>query len=375
MIIGFDASRANKDAKTGTEWYSYNLLLELAKIDNKNRYFLYTPQKLKKKLKKLPDNFEEKVLGWPPKYLWTMIRLSLEMILKAPDILFVPAHIIPLISPKNTITTIMDVGFISRPEIYPKKELKYHKFGLQQAIKKAKIILTISEFTKQEMIDLCGIDPNRIKVINLGFDSGIFKKIEDRGRINKVLGKYSIPTDSQYFLYVGRLEEKKNTPGLVEAFGKLLKENQGIKHKLVLAGAPGHNYEEIKSLIDKYNLQDNVIETGWVEEEDLAYLFNGSFAFVFPSFYEGFGIPLLEAMSCEVPILASEVASIPEVALDAAIYFDPNNIEDIKDKMKDSIENDSIRLEVIEKGKQRVKEFGWEKCARETLREIEKIKK
>ena len=373
MIIGFDASRANKAAKTGTEWYSYNLLLELAKIDHSNRYFLYSPNELKGKLEDLPDNFNEKVLRWPPKYLWTMLRLSMEMISKAPDTLFVPAHIIPLVSPANTITTIMDVGFLRKPEVYPQKELKYHNFGLKQAIKKARKILTISEFTKKEMIDLCGIDPDKIKVIYLGFDSGIFKPIDDKEEINQVLKKYKIPTDCKYLFYVGRLEEKKNTPGLVKAFGKFTRDNINQNIKLVLAGSPGHNYEEIKKLINEYNISSDVIETGWVEESDLPYLYNGSIAFVFPSFYEGFGLPLLEAMSCGTPIIASNIASIPEVVQGSALLFDPNNPEDIKRAMQDIIGSDNKRNELIIKGFERVKDFSWEKCARETLEEIERV--
>lgn len=373
MNIGFDASRANKEAKTGTEWYSYNLLLELAKIDHINRYFLYTPDELKGKLKDLPDNFNEKVLKWLPKYLWTMLRLSMEMISQAPDTLFVPAHIIPLIAPSNTITTIMDVGFLRRPEVYPQKELKYHNFGLKQAIKKAKKILTISEFTKKEMIELCGIDPDRIKVIYLGFDTGIFKPINDQEKIKQVLKKYKIPTDCKYFFYVGRLEEKKNTPGLVKAFGKFIRDNSNQSIKLVLAGSPGHNYEEIKRIIREYNISSEVIETGWVDESDLPYLYNGSMAFVFPSFYEGFGLPLLEAMSCGTPIIASNVASIPEVAQGSALLFNPNKPEDIKRAMVDIVGSNEKRNELIKRGLKRVKDFSWEKCARETLEEIEKV--
>ena len=179
MTIGIDASRANKKTKTGTEWYSYNLILELAKLDTKSQYFLYTKEKLQDKLKELPDNFKEKVLKWPPKFLWTMLRLSQEMKKNAPELLFVPAHIIPLVSPAKTITTIHDVGFRRFPHLYSGLELKYHNFGLNQAIKKASTIITISEFSKREMIQLCNIDPEKIKVIHNGFDRKEFRPIQD----------------------------------------------------------------------------------------------------------------------------------------------------------------------------------------------------
>ncbi|MFH2105512.1 MAG: glycosyltransferase family 1 protein [Parcubacteria group bacterium] len=372
MTIGVDASRANRAAKTGTEWYSYNLILELAKIDSRNRYFLYSPDKLSGRMASLPDNFQEKVLKWPPKYLWTMLRLSWEMKRKAPDVLFVPAHIIPLVSPAKTVTTIMDIGFVSKPELYPQKELKYHNFGLRQAIKKATKILTISNFTKQEIVKRCGIDPERIQVIYLGFDAGIFQPVSDREKISATLKKYKVPTNASYFIYIGRLEEKKNTPGLIKAFAEFKQSNR-FEHKLVLVGSPGHNYEQVQELIGKHKLEREVIETGWVDEEDLPILLSASLAFVFPSFYEGFGLPLLEAMSCQTPILAARAASIPEVAGGAALLFDPYDVPDIVAAMAKIVGDDELRQDLVQKGVKRVTDFSWQKCARETLAAIEDV--
>lgn len=371
MNIGVDASRANREAKTGTEWYCYNLILELAKIDSRNRYFLYSPDALGKKLAALPDNFREKVLTWPPKYLWTMLRLSWEMKRRAPDVLFVPAHIIPLVSPQRVVTTIMDVGFVRKPELYPQQELKYHNFGLKQAIKKASKIITISEFTKREMVELCDIDPARIEVIHLGFDPGVFQPVRDEAKIKTVLGKHKIPASVPYFLYIGRLEEKKNTPGLIKAFGEFKK--KGSKCKLVLAGSPGHNYEEVCKLVRKFGLEKDIIETGWVDEHDLPVLLSASLAFVFPSFYEGFGLPLLEAMSCQTPILAAKAASIPEVVDEAALLFDPYQTEEMANSMTKIATDDNLRGELVKRGIDRVCDFGWERCARATLEIIEEV--
>ncbi|MBU1177732.1 glycosyltransferase family 4 protein [Patescibacteria group bacterium] len=373
MNIGIDASRANRAAKTGTEWYSYNLILELAKIDSRNRYFLYSPDKLGGEMSSLPDNFREKTLSWPPRYLWTMVRLSWEMKWRSPDVLFVPAHIIPLVSPARTVTTIMDIGFVSKPELYPQKELKYHNFGLRQAIQKASRILTISNFSKEEMVKQCDIDPERIQVIYLGFDAGIFQPTRDRAKIKTALRKYKIPTATPYFLYIGRLEEKKNTPGLIKAFAKFKKENLAGQCKLVLAGSPGHNYEKVRELIIQNKLAEEVIETGWVAEEDLPVLLSASLAFIFPSFYEGFGLPLLEAMSCWTPILAARAASIPEVTKGAALLFDPYDVPDMAKKMETIANNETLRIDLVQRGNKRVKDFSWGKCARETLQAIEKV--
>jgi glycosyltransferase involved in cell wall biosynthesis len=384
MIIGIDVSRANRKIKSGTEWYSYYLILELAKIDRKNRYFLYTPEKLRDGLANLPENFEEKILRWPPKRLWTMARLSFEMLISRLDLLFVPAHIIPLVSPKNTVTTIHDVGFLRYPKLYSQKELKYHRFGLRQAVKKARKIITISEFSKRELVDLCKIKPSRIEVIHLGFsprykyfcypeprcisgrriplnnqrDSSADRHRSHNGRLYK---------DTSYILYTGRLEYKKNTPCLISAFARFKKQNQDLPHKLVLVGSLGVGGGKVLENIKKYNLENEVIMPGWVAEEDLFRIFSRASLFVFPSLYEGFGIPVLEAMASLVPVCASRRAAIPEVAGDAALFFDPENEEEMALAIAEALKNKGLRRELVARGKQRILAFSWEKCAKKTL--------
>jgi len=369
MIIGIDASRANKQVKTGTEWYSYNLILELAKIDHENKYWLYSPDKLKGKLAQLPENFKEKVLSWPPKKLWTMARLSFEMKKNPPDLLFVPAHIIPLASPKKTITTICDIGFVSNKELYSQKEIKYHNFGLKQAIKKATLILTISKFTKEEMVKFCKIDPNRIKVIYLGFSQNDYRKIEDQKKIKQIKNKYKLPDN--YLFYTGRLNLKKNIPNLIKAFKQVIDDNKFKDYKLVMAGVPENGYEVIKEEIKLQGIRDKIIELGWTKEEDLPYLMNGAKLFVFPSNYEGFGIPPLEAMACGTPVVSSNAASLPEVCGNAALLFDPKNVDQMAEKIKLGLSDENLRHDLIQKGFLQIRKFSWEKCAKETLDALE----
>lgn len=365
MIIGIDASRANRDVKTGTEWYSYNLILELAKIDSENRYFLYTPEKLKEKLINLPDNFEEKVLSWPPKYLWTMFRMSYEMKKRPPDLLFVPAHIIPLISPQKTITTIHDVGFVRFPELYSQLEVKYHSFGLKQAIKKAATIITISEFSKKEMVELCHIDSKRIKVIYQGFDRNKYKVIDDKDVLEKVRSKYKLP--EKYLLFVGRINFKKNIPNLIKAFKKISEHSDLKDYKLVLVGEPETGYENIVREIEGEDLGNKVMRLGWVSLQDLVCIMNMAQVFVFPSKYEGFGIPPLEAMSCNVPVVAARSGSIPEVVGEAALLFNPDSVEDMANKILELVKNTTLQKKLVDLGQERINKFKWEKCAQETL--------
>ena len=199
----------------------------------------------------------------------------------------------------------------------------------------------------------------------------MYKKINDSEQIKQVIGKYGIKIP--YIFYVGRLEKKKNTPALIEAYSIAKEENKEIKHKLVLVGDASHGYDEVKYMIREFDLENDVIITGWIPEVDMPYIYNGASAFIFPSLYEGFGIPLLQAMACGTPIIASDAASIPEIAGDAAVLFNPNDVRLMAVSISKIILDDGLKRKLIKNGFSRVKNFSWEKCARETLSQIIKL--
>ncbi|MDD4271944.1 MAG: glycosyltransferase family 1 protein [Patescibacteria group bacterium] len=422
MLIGIDASRANRKFKSGTEWYSYHLIRELAKIDSKNQYILYTDKPLSGGLADLIDenhaampgkinkygfqeikspfnNFRVKILKWPFVYLWTQIRLSYEMLVHGVDILFVPAHTLPVIHPKKSIVTIHDIGFERQAKLYSSDKigpatgltsgafnfsvklftwgrfrsnaLDYHSWSTKFALKHAKAIIAVSEFTKRELVEFYKADPEKIRVIRNGFNSQLYHPINDRGKINQVLNKYDIK--APYIFYVGRLEKKKNTARLVEAYITMRQKYGGIKHKLVLVGEADLGFDEIKYIINEFNFDENVIITGWVPEADMPYIYGGASLFVFPSLYEGFGIPLLEAMALSVPVAASNIASIPEIAKDSALLFDPEDKYDMAEKMAKILLDKQLADKLIKSGLMRIKDFGLAKCAEETLALIEKM--
>jgi glycosyltransferase involved in cell wall biosynthesis len=377
MIVGIDASRANKFYKTGTEWYSYHLIQELKKIaDPEDQFILYSREPLLGDLEILPNNWKSKILRWPPQKLWTQFRLSWEMLFHSPDILFVPAHVIPVIHPKKTITTCHDVGFLRLPQVYSWLEIKYQRFALNFAIRHAKKIIVVSEFTKKELIELTGISSERMVRVYNGYDRSRYKVIEDQTAIEMVLKKYNLC--KPYILYVGRLELKKNTPGLVQAFG-ILKKNSNLKSqisnlKLVLVGQPGFGFEKIAEAMIENDLHDEVILPGWIDQKDLPFLINGAELFVFPSFYEGFGIPVLEAASCGTPVVASDIEPIRETAGEAVYFVDPWKPEDIASGILRVLDDQSLREELKIRGLAQVEKFSWEKCARETLEVIQQLK-
>lgn len=374
MLIGIDASRANKFHKTGTEWYSYHLIQELKKLNTKSdQFILYSKEALRGGLKDLPEGWQSKVLCWPPKKLWTQLRLSAEMLINKPDVLFVPAHTIPLVHPRNTITTLHDVGFERYPEIYSKKELAYHRFSARFALRHAKHIITPSEFSKREIIELYNADPSKISVIYNGYDKDKYK-ILSKEEVNSILDKYNL--NKPYFFFVSRLVEKKNVVGLLEAFQKFIElgiRNHELGINLVLVGEPGYGYDKIKKTIGESGVKEKIIELGWVPEEDMPALFNGATAFVFPSFYEGFGIPVLEAMACGTPVICSKRASLPEVVGEAGILIDPQNIGELTKEMVRVTSDENLRHDLRERGLKQAQNFSWGKCAEETYRVLRQV--
>ena len=410
MIIGIDASRANRSFKTGTEWYSYYLITNLIEIDKENKYILYTDQPLNGaflfdlNLSK-NTNVEIKVLKWPFKNLWTLGRLTLEMIFNCPDVLFIPAHTLPLVFPKKTISTIHDVAFIKNDNLYNQNVVNnnivdknfsdHHKifnffvklfsFGRYNfrftdyinwstkfVLKRAEKIIAVSHFTKNEIIrNYKKVDANKIKVIYNGFADNLYKKIDNEEEKRNVLKKYGIT--NRFFLYIGRLEKKKNVQCLVEAFSILKENNKNLSEKLVLIGNPGFGYDEIKYLMEELCIYNDIITLGWVEEKDLPYFVSEAEAFVFPSFYEGFGIPIIQAMACETPVLLSNIEVFHEIAENSALFFDQFNPNDLADKMAMILNNEELRRELIAKGKKLSSNFSWRKCAIETLKELNSL--
>lgn len=397
MIIGIDASRANKSNKTGTEWYSWHLIEELKRIlpllskeglgevmnDERKqvssitplnlplekgeiKFVLYSNSKLEGDLGRMPNaDWQEKILDWPPKYLWTQIRLWWELLLSPPDVLLVPAHTIPLLPIRRqtrVLVNVHDVGFKRFPELYKPIQVWYHDLTMKRIKARADLIITISEFSKQEIIDLYKVPPEKIKVVYLGFDRQVYHE-QAAEEIAAVKEKYGLA--DPYLLYVGRLEKKKNIGNIVKAFAlaRASQEDATGGLKLVLAGSSGNQYEEIKKIITDLKLEKEIILTGYVAQEDLPKLMAGARAFIFPTLYEGFGLPILEAMACGAPVIASNALPHTEVGGAAALYADPHSPEELSNAIIKVLESDDFRAKVVESGFLRAREFSWRQTA------------
>jgi len=395
MTIGINAAAAVKQPRTGVEEYTYQLIKHLTMLPEagEHRFLLYIPKATQMgrglhaddadkippnpPLVKggeegifdfpLPENFEIKILKWPLP-MWTQIRLAAEMIFNKPDALFIPVHILPMVHPKNSVVTIHGLEYEYFPQMYPWRHLQYLRWSTRYALKHARKIIAVSENTKQDLVKLYGGDENKIEVVYHGIEQKIsnFPALP-AGRqfpISKQIpnSKFQIP--KPYILYLGRIETKKNIEGILAAY-KILKEKFQIPHELILAGMPGFGYDEIKLKI--VNCKLKIIETGYISEKEKWQLMKEADIFLFLSFYEGFGLPVLEAQAAGVPVITSFNSSLPEIAGQGALFVDPKNFEQIAEAVKSIIDDNALRAKLIELGYVNIKKFSWEKCARETL--------
>lgn len=360
MRIGIDVHPLSRNKFTGTERYLLELIKELKKIElsPESRVILYAREKLEI-LGDLPENWEWRILPWSLPG-WTHLRLSFELLFNAPEILFIPVHEIPLFAPKSkVVTTVHDLAFLALPEIYSKWQNLRQRFALWRVRKRADEIICISKQTANDLIEN-GVDEEKIKIIHLGIDIDNFVN-EDRDADEE---------SEEYALFVGRLEFKKGIDFLVKVWREFVKRNEKNR-RLVLVGKPGFGYEKILEEIDKVNLGDSLEIVGYVSDKELVDLYRRAKVFVFPTRYEGFGLPVLEAMSLSVPVLASDLLVMREIIDDAGLLAEFDNVEDWVNKLDDIFSDEEMRQLLIEKGRLRVKEFDWSKTARKTARLLE----
>lgn len=268
------------------------------------------------------------------------------------------------IKAKNIVTSVHDFSFILYKDFHPKERIEYFENNFFQNIYNSDIIITGSEFTKQEILERLDFEEDKIKVIYHGVDHDLFKVYEDREV------SYELP--KKFIFSVGSIEPRKNLIGLLKAY-EILDESLKKEYKLVLAGFKGWENKEIMDIIN--NNKENIHYLGYVSDIELVKTYNLASLFVYPSFYEGFGLPPLESMACGTPVITSNLSSIPEVCGDAVLYADPHNIEDIAKKIKVLINDENLQQELIRKGLSRVKRFTWEKSAQEHIEIIEELRK
>lgn len=391
MKIGIDASRYAHSEATGVEWYSWhiiNALLEQIGKDDKddvsskpksrsgsrtdNEVILYSKSPLHAKSNFSPAaasplhlKITNRVL--PFKRLWTLWKLSAEMKKNPPDVLFVPSHVLPLYLPKKSVITIHDTAFRHLKKSYSFLEYHYLNWSTKFAVKNATKIIVPSEATKKDLIEFFNCPKGKITVIQHGFEPPNFTQadIDKVFRNSEIFKYFDITKNSPYIFFVGRLESKKNLARLIEAFEKFLKKYPD--YRLILAGKRGTGFEQILKTVNRLKLNQKVIMPGYITEEEKAVLYKYCQIFAFPSLYEGFGLPILEAFYYEKPVLTSFVSCLPEVAGDAVYYVDPKNIHAIYEGLDTLVSNKDYVRGLVKLGKERLKLFSWKIAAKKTL--------
>ncbi len=363
MIIGIDASRAFLPERTGIEEYSYQAIKHLRDSLSEESVFLYIRPEQTVDFE-LPKHWTVKRL-WGPR-LWTQGRLSLEMLLHPVDVLFIPAHTVPLIHPKKTIVTIHGLEYEFCPQAYSFFERWYMRLSIRHSVRVASTVIAVSENTKRDLINLYHVLPSKIAVISEGYSishgvTGNQKLVTGK---EGIITNYQLPITTPYFLFIGRLEERKNVVRIIEAFG-ILKTKYGIPHQLVLAGKPGYGYRAISDKLQVTSYKQDIVELGYVSEEEKWELLKQAEVFVFPSLYEGFGIPILEAQSVGTPVVTSNTSSLPEVGGDGAVFVDPLSAEGIAEGIWEVLSDDVFRDGIIGRGSRNVQRFSWDRCAEE----------
>ncbi len=366
MIIGIEAERANSPAKTGVEHYAKQLILHLAKIDLENEYRLYLRNPPEAWFFSLPKNFKTKVMSFP--IFWTQLRISLEMFINPVDRLLIPASALPLLHPKNSIVTIHDLAWKFYPETFTWFMRNFLEWSTKFAIKSAGTIIAVSEATKRDIVKFYKIDEQKIVVVHHGYEEFKFEIRNPKSEINLKLETQNtaIKIPEKYVLFISTLQPRKNLEGLINAFRLLKNQYPEIPHNLVVVGKPGWKYDSILSAIEKN--KDIVVYLNYVSDEDRLKILKGAGLLILPSFYEGFGMQILESFAAGVPVAVSNISSMPEVAGEAAIYFDPHNSQDIKNVLQAILLDVALSQDLVKKGYERLKKFSWNKCAEETLK-------
>ncbi|HEX9504197.1 MAG TPA: glycosyltransferase family 1 protein [Patescibacteria group bacterium] len=368
MTIGIEAERANTPNPAGPERYAAELIRNLAKLDTKNHYILYFRTEPQQWFYDLPENFKIKVIPFPK--FWTQIRISWEMLWHPVDILLILAATLPLIHAKKSVVTIHDIAYELFEGIYTGFMNYYQKFSSRFAAKHAVKLLSVSQATKDDLIRTYKTDPDKITVTPLGLADG-FRPINYE-EVQPILDKYEL-IYQKYILFVGTIQPRKNIPRLVEAYQKI-KEQNHIEEKLIIAGGRGWLWEPILKQVKTAGIDGSVKYLDYIPKQDLPYLIAGARLLTLPALYEGFGIPPLEAMASGVPVVVSNLSSLPEVVGDAGVLVDPNSIDSIADGLLKVIADNNLRLQMIAKGLERAKQFTWENTARKTLEVLESLK-
>ena len=361
--IGIDASRAVSAAPTGTEAYSYHLIRALLPLLPAAEVRLYCREQ--PPAAAFPGA-ELRVIPFPR--LWTHVRLSWEMLRHPPRVLFVPAHVLPLFRPRRTLVTLHDLGYRFFPEAHPRGQRLYLELSTRWNARVASHIVVDSVATRDALLASYGVPAEKVTVVYPGYEADL-QRVEAPEELERLRVRYGV--ERPYILYLGRIQPRKNLARLVAAFGQVRTRHPDLQ--LVLAGPPGWFADTVRAQVQALGLEQRVVFPGYVAPEDKAALLSGARLFAFPSLYEGFGFPVLEAQACGTPVLAAATSSLPEVAGDGALLVDPLDTEALAAGLLQLLEDPALCQTLVARGTENLARFSWGRAAQQTAAILQQL--
>jgi glycosyltransferase involved in cell wall biosynthesis len=294
--------------------------------------------------------------------LWEQTVLPWSLVRVGADMLHAMAFVGPLVCPRPMVVTVYDLSFLLFPEVFNRLNRLYLSNMAPASVRKARRVIAISESTKRDLVRLTGVSAERVDVVYPGLEPSI-GRVDDAATLTAFRQRHNLP--DHFVLFVGTLEPRKNAAALVRAYSRLRKSG-AISQALVLAGGKGWRYESVFAAIEESGVERDIILPGYVSHEELSLWYSAADLFVYPSLYEGFGLPVLEAMACGAPVITSTASSLPEVAGEAGVLVDPNDIGALTDAMARVLASESTRADMSERGMARAATFTGERMARST---------
>lgn len=357
------------DVDQGISIYSRNLMRALLTIDAENEYyFLYAHSKWVGSFGN-KKNLHEIVVPTKSKFFWDQYGVPRIARRVNADIIFNTKFSVPLASRARTMLVLHGSEWYVHPEFYSRIDMLYNKLFFPVFCSKAAAISAVSQTSADDIVKFLKLPRGKVHVVHSAIAEQ-FRRIEDQKKLARCKERYKLP--SNYILFVGNIYPGKNFGNIVRAF-KLLRDKVGRGLKLVSVGDMRWDYEPELQLVKDLGLDDDIIFTGWVDQDDLPTIYSLAKVFLFPSFYEGFGIPILEAMACGCPVVTANTGACPEIANSAALYVDPNDPHDIAEKVIEALKNEELANGLVTLGLERAKEFSWERAATKTLAVFEEI--
>ncbi len=373
MHIGIDFTCAARE-RAGIGRYARELIRAQSRLDRVNQYRLFVPR----------DAHDDLLaFDWPPNFsivrapftermlaaLWHRARVPLpvESFIGRVDVFYSPDFLLPPTWARRKLVTVHDLSYVRLPECFPVALKRYLDRAVPHSVEHADLILADAESTKRDLVSIYQVPPERVDVLYSGVDARFCPQVDQASRA-RIREKYKL--ERPYLLSVSTIQPRKNYVRLIKAFSRLVP-NLPSSVSLVIAGGNGWMYEQVYQTVEQLGLQDRVSILGFTPDEDLAPLYAMATLFVYPSLYEGFGLPVAEAMACGLPVVCSNASSLPEVGGDAVLYFDPCDVDAMADAIRRALADETLRKELRTKGLEQVKQFSWERAAEGLLESLE----